>query len=30
MLVVSEICARGYGAGRVRDRGARREERLMG
>jgi len=30
MLVVSEVCAGGCGAGRARNRSARGEERLMG
>jgi hypothetical protein len=29
VLVVPEVCARGYGAGRVRVRGVRGEERLV-
>jgi len=30
MLVVSEICAGGYGAGRIGERSARGQERLVG
>jgi hypothetical protein len=30
VLVVSEVCARGYGAGRVREGNTRSEERVMG
>ena len=30
VLVVPEVCAGGYGAGRVRAGSARRQERLMG